>query len=174
MEEIRTERLRLRPPLVSDAPAITACVNDPRIYEKVARIAPGQTVKVTTRWLEAVARGRARDLHHVFAIEKEGDFAGIIGAHRSDEGAPFEIGYWLAPPFWGQGLATEAGHALVSWLEESCGAKQFTSGYFADNPASGRVLEKLGFRKSHNAPLFCLGRGRDVDHVFMVRGPKTR
>ena len=110
-----------------------------------------------------------------YGIFQDDTLLGTVGFHNADHrNDKAEIGYWLAPPFWGQGLATEAGHALVSWLEESCGAKQFTSGYFADNPASGRVLEKLGFRKSHNAPLFCLGRGRDVDHVFMVRGPKTR
>ena len=90
MEEIRTERLRLRPPLVSDAPAITACVNDPRIYEKVARIAPGQTVKVTTRWLEAVARGRARDLHHVFAIEKTQTSEEVV-AEVLKRGAPRKL-----------------------------------------------------------------------------------
>ena len=69
VQELKTPRLRLRRPMVSDAPLITACVNDPRIYEKVARIAPGQTVKVTTGWLESVARGEASDLDHVFAID---------------------------------------------------------------------------------------------------------
>lgn len=174
VQELKTPRLRLRRPMVSDAPHITACVNDPRIYEKVARIAPGQTVKVTTGWLESVARGAAGDLDHVFAIEVEGAFAGIVGAHRTRDGDPFEIGYWLSPGYWGQGIVTEAARSLVGWLEESGRGDRFTSGYFADNPASGRVLEKLGFQKTHNAPVFCLGRGQDVDHVFMVREPKTR
>ncbi|WP_018149454.1 GNAT family N-acetyltransferase [Henriciella marina] len=173
-QQIKTERLRLRRPQISDAGVITDYVNDPRIYEKVARIAPGQTMKVTTGWLESVERGRRKDLDHVFVIEKDGALIGIVGAHRTVADAPFEIGYWLAPDAWGQGIATEAAGALIGWLEETRAARDFTSGHFADNPASGRVLEKLGFRRTHNAPVFCLGRGHDVDHVFMVREPKTR
>lgn len=173
-QEIKTERLRLRRPQISDAGAITDYVNDPRIYEKVARIAPGQTMKVTTGWLASVERDRAKDLHYVFVIEKEGELIGIVGAHRDAADAPFEIGYWLAPDAWGRGIATEAAGALIAWLEETRAADHFTSGHFADNPASGRILEKLGFRRTHNAPVFCLGRGHDVDHVFMVRSPKTR
>jgi RimJ/RimL family protein N-acetyltransferase len=172
-ESITTDRLTLRPARAGDGKAITAYVNDPRIYEKVARIAPGQTLQVTQAWLQAVERDRARGLHHLFAIDIGGAFVGLVGAHTSHVGEPFEIGYWLAPEAWSRGIATEAAGALIAWLEKIGQGGCYTSGYFADNPASGRVLEKTGFRETHRAPVFCLGRGCEIDHVFMVRTKET-
>lgn len=173
-DEIRTDRLRLRRPLPSDAGPVTSAVQDPLIYEKVARIAPGQTLEVTQAWLESVAHGEQQDLDHVFVIEEAGAMAGLVGAHRTRSGDDFEIGYWLLPSAWGRGIATEAARALVGWLDRTGRGGRIVSGYFADNPASGRVLEKAGFRHSYESPVFCLGRGRDIDHVFMVREPEAR
>lgn len=173
-DEIRTERLRLRRLEMGDAASITEAVNDPRIYEKVARIAPGQSVEVTTGWINAVRSGEARDTDHVFLIEEEGAMAGVVGAHRKTDAEPFEIGYWLVPAAWGRGIATEGARALVDWLDETGRSGRLVSGHFKDNPASGRVLKKLGFKPDHEAPVFCLGRGCDIDHVFMVREPEAR
>ena len=70
--------------------------------------------------------------------------AGMVGLHRRDE--PWsEIGYWLGRNFWGQGIATEAANALLDWAYRIRGDRVVSSGHFADNAASGRVLEKLGF-----------------------------
>ena len=173
MTEIRTKRCLLRPPVLDDAECVTALVNDPRIYEKVARIPPGQSVEETGRWILNVQRGREAGTDYVFAITDVfslGDgLAGMVGAHRQSVGDPYEIGYWLAPAAWGQGLATEAAEGLIGWLDIRGQADKLVSGYFKDNPASGRVLEKLGFRATHEAPVYCAGRGCEVDHVFMVR-----
>lgn len=173
-DEIRTERLCLRRLEAGDAAPITEAVQDPRIYEKVARIAPGQTVDITRGWMRSVAEGEGRDTDHVFVIEEQGVMAGVVGGHRKSTAEPFEIGYWLVPAAWGRGIATAAGKALIDWLDETGRGGRLTSGHFKDNPASGRVLQKLGFRPDHEAPVFCLGRGRDIDHVFMVREPEAR
>ena len=170
MTEIRTRRCLLRPPVLEDAERVTELVNDPRIYEKVARIPPGQSVEDTGRWILGVERGREAGSDHVFAIiDENGRFIGMTGAHRQSSDQPFEIGYWVAPEVWGQGIATEVAEALIGWLKARGQADELVSGYFKDNPASGRVLEKLGFERTHEAPVFCAGRGRDVDHVYMVR-----
>ena len=55
------------------------------------------------------------------------------------------VGYWLAPPAWGKGFCSEAGAAVIRWLEATRNARALVAGHFADNPASGRVLEKSGF-----------------------------
>src|SRR3546814_763149 len=67
-------------------------------------------------------------------------------SRRHSEPGNLGLGYWLAPEHWGQGLATEAAQGMVVYGFETLGAEALQSGHFADNPASGRVLEKAGFR----------------------------
>jgi RimJ/RimL family protein N-acetyltransferase len=57
-----------------------------------------------------------------------------------------ELGYWIARPYWGQGFATEAGRALLANARDTLRLKRLDAGHFLDNPASGRVLAKLGFK----------------------------
>lgn len=169
MTEITTARVRLRSPELADAEAVTAIVRDPRIYEKVARIPPEQTVEQTGRWILSSERGDELGTDHAFLITKDDAIIGTVGAHRPATDQPFEIGYWIAPQTWGKGIATEAACALIGWLEARGQADEIISGYFIDNPASGRVLEKLGFEKTETRPVYCLGRDCHVDHVYMRR-----
>ncbi|HEX8262549.1 MAG TPA: GNAT family N-acetyltransferase, partial [Allosphingosinicella sp.] len=71
-----------------------------------------------------------------------------------------EFGYWLARRHWGRGYATEAGRALLATARLGLRLKRLDAGHFLDNPASGRVLEKLGFRPTGViAPRYSAGRG---------------
>src|SRR5204863_5466253 len=85
-------------------------------------------------------------------IEVEGRAMGTIGldgiqfelrAWRVDQA---ELGYWIAPPLWGRGLMTEAAQAVMRCGFETIGLHKITVGCLADNAASRRVIEKLGFR----------------------------
>lgn len=167
--QIQTSRLVLRHVLPSDSAIITGAVQDPRVYRMLARVAPRQTRAQTLAWIATHETGRATDTDHVYAISYQSKLAGVIGAHRSHNGDPFEIGYWLLPDAWGNGLCTEAGQALIKWLEDTRGVRALVSGYFVDNPASGRVLRKLGFIPSGRRPMFSAGRGEAADHFQMAR-----
>lgn len=167
--EISTERLHLRPVTPHDSGRITEVVADPRVYRMLARVPPGQTKAQTLAWIMTHDRGRAEDLDHVYAITNDGVLLGVTGAHRASTDLPFEIGYWLAPEAWGQGFITEASAGLIRWLESRKGARALVSGHFADNPASGRVLAKLGFLPSGRDKMLCLGRGEIADHILMAR-----
>ena len=57
-----------------------------------------------------------------------------------------EIGYWIGKPYWNQGLGTEALREMVDWCFNKMGFLTLWSDFFADNPASGRIMEKCGFR----------------------------
>ncbi len=57
-----------------------------------------------------------------------------------------EVGYVIDPDHWGKGYATESLRAVARHAFEDWGLRRLTAGYFTDNPASGRVLEKVGFR----------------------------
>ena len=88
---------------------------------------------------------------------------GGIGIDTANEAGEHEFGYWFAPEAWGRGYATEAGRAVVQIARHALGLKRLHAGYFLDNPASGRVLEKLCFRPTGRiAPRFSKARGTDV------------
>ena len=85
------------------------------------------------------------------------ELVGCVGLHRADDGV--ELGYWVARSHWGRGFATEAVRAILS-LARAIGHGRIAAYHFADNPASGRVLEKLGFRPTGTTgPRYSLARG---------------
>tara|TARA_R110000787_G_scaffold4651_2_gene17680 strand:+ start:1037 stop:1561 length:525 start_codon:yes stop_codon:yes gene_type:complete len=167
-EELQTERLLLRPIGPADADAITEIIQDPRIYRMLSSVAPNQPKAQTLGWITGQNAAATADREHVRAMLLNGGLVGVVGAKRTASALPFTIGYWLAPLAWGKGLTTEATHALLLWLERR-GENAFLSGHFADNPASGRVLHKLGFMRAGRSKLFSLGRGETVEHFDMAR-----
>ena len=56
-----------------------------------------------------------------------------------------EVGYWIARPFWGQGICTEALHAVIDYCFCEKGFTVLWGDYFPENPASGKVMAKCGF-----------------------------
>ena len=80
-----------------------------------------------------------------------------------------EIGYWLAEPFWGRGIATDAVRALVPIAFDRMGMVRIEAGIHSDNPASMRVLEKCGFAREAVHKKAITKNGRLLDEVVYVR-----
>jgi RimJ/RimL family protein N-acetyltransferase len=141
---IETRRLVLRAPSAADIEPITRLAND---YD-IARMTTRMPFPYTQGDAEAfVARAQTLDPAHevVFAIEREGDgLVGVVGLHPAAPIGP-EIGYWIGKPYWGQGLASEAASAAMGWAARTWRRRAASAGYFADNPASARVLDRAGF-----------------------------
>ena len=141
---IKTERLRLRPPDAGDVEDLVRLVNDLDIARMTTGIPYPYTLDHGCAFIAMVeAADPAHDLPLLIEHERYGPM-GMVGLHRRTRAWP-EIGYWLGREFWGLGFATEAAKALVDFATQSRGHRVLASGHFADNPASGRVLEKLGF-----------------------------
>jgi RimJ/RimL family protein N-acetyltransferase len=165
----RTERLLLRPGWAEDAPALAAAIADEAIVRNLA-VAP---------WPYGLADAQAfldrpqdaRRPHVLLFARTRGAplLVGACGLADRPSGA-VELGYWIARAHWGQGYATEAGRQLVQ-VARALGVPQLESSYFIDNPASGRVLEKLGFAASGiTAPRHSCARGADYQarHMRLV------
>src|SRR4030095_11169993 len=91
---------------------------------------------------------------------------GACGLGRRPSGS-VEMGYWIARAFWGRGLATEACLALVE-IARTLGLDSLEGSHFIDNPASARVLEKLGFEAlGIIAPRLSCARGVEVPARLM-------
>jgi RimJ/RimL family protein N-acetyltransferase len=139
----RTDRLLLRPGWAEDAPALARAIADEAIVRNLA----------TAPWPYGVAEAEAflaapRDpVLPTFLITERTDAAprliGACGFGRRPSGA-VELGYWIARRHWNQGFATEAGVALIE-IARALRLERLEASHFTDNPASGRVLEKLGF-----------------------------
>lgn len=75
-----------------------------------------------------------------------GSIVACAGLEVAPEHLHAELGYWVAIECWGAGYATEASRAVVAFGFETLGLRRVHAGHYAHNPASGRVLEKVGFR----------------------------
>jgi RimJ/RimL family protein N-acetyltransferase len=94
------------------------------------------------------------------------NLVGSCGLGRRPSGA-VEMGYWIARAFWGRGYATEASRALID-IARTLGFTQLEGSHFIDNPASGRVLEKLGFQPlGITAPRLSCARGTEAQARLM-------
>ena len=158
----RTERLLLRPGWAEDAPALAAAIADEMIVRNLA------TAPWPYRLRDAEAfLAQPRDpILPSFLIFKRTDGAptlvGSCGLGRRPSGA-VELGYWIARPFWGGGYATESGLALIE-IARALGIARLEGSHFLDNPASARVLEKLGFKPTGiTAPRLSCARGTEAE-----------
>jgi len=76
--------------------------------------------------------------------------------YKLEDGVP-ELGFHLRPKYWGQGLAAEAARAAIGLAFEKLGAKGLSAGHHPENVNSKKVLERLGFRYSHDEFFSALG-----------------
>jgi RimJ/RimL family protein N-acetyltransferase len=136
----RSERLFLRPAFPEDWAAIKACLGaDEAIVRNLAH-APWPYGEDAARAFAALTQD-ARLPH--FLVTLPG--VGVIGsAGLGEHDGEAELGYWIARAHWGQGYATEAAGAVLR-IARTLGHRRIMAGHFTDNPASGRVLGKLGF-----------------------------
>ena len=139
----RTERLLLRPGWAEDAPALARAIADEQVVRNLAT-APWPYVLEDAEAFLAAPRDPAMPTF-LITERTDGDprIVGSCGLGRRPSGA-VEMGYWIARQHWGQGFATEACWALID-IARTLKLPRIEASHFVDNPASGRVLEKLGF-----------------------------
>ena len=157
----RTERLLLRPGWAEDAPALAQAIADEVIVRNLATAPWPYALRDAEAFLAAP---RDPVLPSFLIYERTGGdpmLVGACGLGRRPSGA-VELGYWIAREHWNRGFATEAGLALLA-IAEALGLSRLEASYFIDNPASGRVLEKLGFLATGiAAPRYSCARGDEA------------
>lgn len=152
-----TPRLTLRPGWPEDAPALVSAIAHPAVVRNLSRV-PWPYRDADARTFLALPVTPA--LPRFVVLERDGSRATLVGGiGLSDhDGDGAELGYWLTPCAWGRGLATEAGLAVIA-IARTLGHRRLLARHYADNPASGRVLAKLGFRPTgHVTQLVSKGR----------------
>ena len=146
--ELRTARLLLRFHEQKDIPALVRLAGAREIAATTLNIPHPYTEEDARKFLAQSADGFLAGRSMSFAICKlpGSELCGGTGLDISETHRRAELGYWIAVPFWGMGYATEAARAMVEFGFTTLRLHKVHAHYFAENKASGRVLEKIGMR----------------------------
>lgn len=144
---LSTARLVLRPMGPDDAAAVQKWAGDFEVADTALNIPHPYPDGLADEWIAMHGRAWREGREAVFAITARADgtlmgaigLAGIDARHRHAE-----MGYWLGRPFWNLGLATEAARAVLRFAFDTLDLERVFAHHFVRNPASGRVLEKIG------------------------------
>jgi [ribosomal protein S5]-alanine N-acetyltransferase len=144
-----TERLRLRPFTLTDAPYVLAQLNQPSFLEQIGdrgvrSLEQAEAWVRSGPWPSYAAHG-----HGLLAVEERpgGEVIGMCGLLRREALPEPDLGYAFLPGAWGRGYATEAGRAVLDHARHVLGLARILAIVSPGNGASIRVLEKLGFRR---------------------------
>ena len=145
---LQTERLILRSFTLEDATDVQRLVGDRDIALMVVRVPHPYEDGMAEEWIRFCADAYKKDEAVNFAITRRTDdnLIGTIGLELEQEHQRGELGYWIGKPYWNLGYATEAAKAVVAYSFEVLKLNRIYAFHFTRNPASGRVLEKIGMR----------------------------
>lgn len=142
---LTTERLILRPFARSDAKTVQELAGDREVADTTRLIPHPYPDGLAESWIASLAPRYERGEGVSFGITlKEGPLIGSIGIILNLVDQHAELGYWIGKPYWNQGYCTEAGATLLNYAFETLQMERVFANCFARNPASGRVLSKLG------------------------------
>jgi RimJ/RimL family protein N-acetyltransferase len=167
---LETERLLLRPQTADDIAGIVVLLNDYDIARNLANVPHPYTEADAQGFLGRWNAERASGAAYPFLVTRKPDHRPIggCGLRRGERGV-YELGYWLGKPYWGQGYASEAARRVAGFAFRELDVPVVKASYFHDNPASGRVLAKLGAVPAGVEHHDCLARGHAVySHAVML------
>ncbi|RKE46893.1 GNAT family N-acetyltransferase [Sphingobacterium detergens] len=144
---LETDRLILDKITVEDIPQIVLYLQDKIFSDYTSNIPYPYRKEDAEFWLKLSAEAFKNRKGFTFAIrDKTGKFLGAIGLH--DEGSDkAELGYWISIPNWNNGYVTEAAKAIIDFGFRELNFNKIYATYFPHNPASGKVMEKIGMKK---------------------------
>ena len=159
-ETLITPRLSLRPLRGSDAGLMTLYSSDLRVAKMTSSIPHPYPPGAAETYIETVQTGRSDQDPWVMDATRSGgqELVGVITL-KAKSG---QLGYWVGPPFWNTGYASEAVAEVVRHLFEDSGMDHLNAVVFTDNPASRHVLEKAGFEVTGEEDGFSVARSIGV------------
>lgn len=168
---LETTRLILRPVQEVDAPRIQELASAREVAATTLRIPHPYPEDGGAEFVKMClsldpARGECP-----FAILPRGSdqLIGLCGLEPEFNHRQAEMGYWIGVPYWGRGYATEAAAAMLRFAFLDLELHRVHAAYFSNNPASGRVMEKLGMRFEGIYREHILKYGEFLDlHVYAI------
>ena len=161
---IATDRLVLRRFSGDDAEVLAAYRSDPDVARFQSWAAP-YGVDAARKLIDAqsLLDGPTRGEWIQIAIERDAELVGDVAVELSADGRTATIGYTIAPPHQGRGLATEAVGAVVNRLFDELAVDRVQASLDPRNDASARVVARLGFVHEGTAVASVLHQGEWTD-----------
>lgn len=141
---LETERLRLRPYTEADIPELLPLIGTREVAATTLRIAHPYTEQDARGFLELTKE--PDKLWLAITLRADGRQIGGIGLRIEQQQQHAELGYWLGVAYWGQRYATEASREMLRYSFEDLGIHRIFASHFKHNPASGRILKKIGMQ----------------------------
>jgi RimJ/RimL family protein N-acetyltransferase len=162
---LQTERLTLRPYSISDIPALLPLIGAREVAATTLRIPHPYTESDARSFIAGTEEGllSASELRLGIVLRESDTLCGGVGLRIEAEHRRAELGYWIGVPYWGKGYATEAARALVDYGFGTLGLHRIFASHFANNPASARVLRKIGMRHEGSLRAHVLKWGEFLD-----------
>ncbi len=143
--ELHTPRLLLRPFRLTDAPAVKELAGDKEIAAATIYIPHPYTMADAEKWLNSHEEDLIKQTaQHYAIVGKDGKLMGAITLKTNLPHSHAEIGYWIGKNYWGQQYATEAAGAIKEYGFRHLKLNRLYAYCFKSNPASARILEKIG------------------------------
>ncbi len=143
---METTRLRLRPFTPEDAPEVERMAGERRVSEMTLNIPHPYPTGLAAQWIASHATAAADGTFYTFAVEQKanGLLLGGIAITPSARFRRAEIGYWLGIEHWNNGYTTEAARRIVAFGFEQLGLVRIQATCYPRNPASAKVMQKIG------------------------------
>ena len=141
-----SQRLVMRAPHEDDIDALAHLANNANIANMVARMPHPYTVADAADFVRRTRAGAIGKCVYAITKADNGAFLGCCGIEPHEDGRTVELGYWLGEPYWNQGYATEAAHALIDMVFRTRDDEQIDARCRVMNIPSRRVIQKCGFQ----------------------------
>jgi RimJ/RimL family protein N-acetyltransferase len=165
---LETGRTVMRAFAPTDTPKLAQIGNDPCVARMLMSVTLPWSHEQAQTWVErAVYRGSPG--FRVGIYDFDGGLLGMVGIGPLLPNKAPSLMYFLDQEHWGQGFATEAVGAFIAECYTRFDLDRIEAGYFIENPASGRVLEKLGFIPMYDTVGTSAARDTPVPERIMGR-----
>ena len=168
---LETEQLVLRPYRLADAPSVQRMCGDPAIAATTLAIPHPYPDGAAEQWISTHAESFRQGTQVTLAITLKPDLPviGTVGLSVNKNHQRGELGYMVAREHWNQGYCTEAARALMDYGFSTLNLNRIQAMHFPHNPASGRVMEKLGMTKEGLLHQYVCNRGVFEDlYVYSI------
>jgi [ribosomal protein S5]-alanine N-acetyltransferase len=142
LPRLETSRLQLRAYREADIPELVPLIGAREVAATTGRIPYPYTENDARTFLASI--GSDDEVRLSIRLRTDDHLIGGIGLRLNVQHHHAELGYWLGVPYWGNGYATEAARAMLRYGFQKLGLHRIFASHFKNNPASGRVLKKLG------------------------------
>lgn len=146
---LETERLLLRPFALSDAPQVQALAGDAVIADTTSCIPHPYEEGMAEEWiathLPKFRTGERVDL--AITAKETGGLVGAISLTIQRGYKRAELGFWIGREYWNRGYCTEAARTVIEYGFRRLFLNRIYSHHFCRNPASGRVMVKIGMSR---------------------------